>query len=471
MSRRRSERPDPILLREAAIGVLERNWTGAGTLPSPTQYPHQWSWDSAFIAIGWAHVDPRRAQAELAALFEGQWSDGRLPHIQFSPAIDEDAYFPGPRFWNSAAHAGAAAVATSGLIQPPVHARAALSVGRSAPDADSATRFLADLYPRLVAWHAYLLEHRAISGSGLVTIVHPWESGMDNSPLWDAALAHCPSAPAQRFARRDTAHVSPAERPSDRDYERYVELAGRYRDLGYDDAALAGFPFLVEDPLINVVLLDAEICLSRIATRLGYDPIPHEAAARQLSDALNTSLWNAKLGRFAARDLVAGAQLTDLTVGTLVPLLDPWLPDERRQRLLALVRSPHFAGGCAYPLPTTAVTSPAFDRLRYWRGPMWANTNWLVHLGARQSGDHALAATIAQATLAAVAKSGFREYYDPVSGDGLGAHDFSWTAALTLDWLANAGAQPGEPAATRAQRRLPARRAIGRPPPPRTRTD
>jgi hypothetical protein len=38
-------------------------------------------------------------------------------------------------------------------------------------------------------------------------------------------------------------------------------------------------------------------------------------------------------------------------------------------------------------------------------------------------------------TLEVVDTHGFREYYDPISGDGLGAHDFSWTAALVLDLL------------------------------------
>jgi hypothetical protein len=31
-------------------------------------------------------------------------------------------------------------------------------------------------------------------------------------------------------------------------------------------------------------------------------------------------------------------------------------------------------------------------------------------------------------------RRGFREYFDPLSGDGLGADDFSWTAAIALDW-------------------------------------
>ena len=37
---------------EDAKKVLEGNWTGNFTIPAATLYPHQWSWDAAFIAIG-----------------------------------------------------------------------------------------------------------------------------------------------------------------------------------------------------------------------------------------------------------------------------------------------------------------------------------------------------------------------------------------------------------------------------------
>src|SRR6266498_3117865 len=61
-------------------------------------YPHQWSWDSACIAIGYSGWDQERAQAELRWLFASQWTDGLLPHIRFA----QDArYFPGPEFWQA----------------------------------------------------------------------------------------------------------------------------------------------------------------------------------------------------------------------------------------------------------------------------------------------------------------------------------------------------------------------------------
>ena len=88
-------------LAGAAVDVLLANWTGGHTVPSRTLYPHQWSWDSAFIAIGRSWYDEPRAQQELRSLFRGQWADGRVPHIVFNPSVGEEAYFPGPAFWQS----------------------------------------------------------------------------------------------------------------------------------------------------------------------------------------------------------------------------------------------------------------------------------------------------------------------------------------------------------------------------------
>ena len=92
--------------------VLDENWLGASTLPSRTLYPHQWSWDSAFIAIGRSWYDEARAQQELRSLFHGQWADGRVPHIVFNPAVAEDAYFPGPAFWESSKRSAQAVTIT-----------------------------------------------------------------------------------------------------------------------------------------------------------------------------------------------------------------------------------------------------------------------------------------------------------------------------------------------------------------------
>src|SRR3954453_12919682 len=119
-------------LAARAIAVLEENWLGHATVPSPSLYPHQWSWDSACIAMGYARWNQGRAQRELRSLFAGQWANGLLPHIVFSASA---RYFPGPEFWQTGRSPDAPVAAlTSGIVQPPVHATAALAIVRHAAD-------------------------------------------------------------------------------------------------------------------------------------------------------------------------------------------------------------------------------------------------------------------------------------------------------------------------------------------------
>jgi glycogen debranching enzyme len=428
-----------------AVATLDGNWADSATVPAGGQYPHQWSWDSAFISIGWARCDPGRARTELMSLFAGQWQDGRLPHIVFNAAGLEDSYFPGPAFWDSRSQAGTPPMPTSGLVQPPVHARAVLAVYEADPADSAALAFLRDAYGKLTRWHRYLRSCRDLSGSGLAAIMHPWESGMDNSPLWDMPLAAVRIPAGQPgFTRRDTAHVDARQRPTDRDYEVYVALAAQYRDNGYDDRALGAHQFLVEDPAFNAIFLDAELCMARIAASLGLSPGPHRRWARELHDALLARLWDERLAAFTARDLRTGQVLSMLTIASLMPLLDPWLPPATVGRLTDLAAEV-FARQAPHPMPSVPLDSPAFDRGRYWRGPTWMNTNWLVWTALRGAGHDSLADRIAQSSLRLVAANGFREYYDPIDGTGLGVDRFSWSAALTLDWLADPQVRAGLP--------------------------
>ena len=183
----RELREDEELVR-GALAVLELNSLGHATKPSPRLYPHQWSWDAACIAIGYSHVDQARAERELLSLFKGQWGNGLLPHIVFS---EGGSYFPGPEFWETerSPHAPERP-RTSGIVQPPVHAIAALAVLRNAMDRDHALAFLREIQPKLAAWHEYLYRERTRDDVALVEAWHPWESGMDNSPRWDFAYAN-----------------------------------------------------------------------------------------------------------------------------------------------------------------------------------------------------------------------------------------------------------------------------------------
>ena len=428
----------PSVLRRAAIRTLASNWRGSSTVPSPSLYPHQWSWDSAFIAIGLSHWSQRRAETELLSLFGGQWRDGRLPAIVFDPSVDEEWYFPGPSFWRSDVIPGAAPLATSDIVQPPIHARAALDLLRNAREPARARAFLQRIYPRLRREHDYLATRRVVDGSGLAAIVHPWESGLDNSPSWDAPLARVPvdRSLLRRYQRRDLQHTGSDERPTDDDYARYIRLAARYRDSGYDDSRpRSSVEFLVIDPLFNALWAWSEEALADIAGVIGLDPEPHLRRARCLGEAMTELLFDPELATFTAYDVLAGSRVPRRTVAGLVPLVLGTLSQGIVRSLTQQLTSVHFglldtdiAG-----IPSYDLCAPDFDGRGYWRGPTWLNTTWLVWRGLRVHSRDDLAAPLTEAMLELAAEAGFREYFDPRTGRGHGTRHFSWSAALVLD--------------------------------------
>jgi hypothetical protein len=428
------------LVRDARQ-VLDDNWLGSSTVPSRSLYPHQWSWDSAFISLGRSWYDERRAQLELETLFSAQWANGMLPHIVFNPAVDEEQYFPGPGFWDSRRSPDAPRdIATSGITQPPIHARAALEMHRHARDVQGSRAFLARLYPKLAAQHAYLAHHRDPTGTGLPIIVHPWESGLDNSPIWDRDLRDLviPPGGVPPYRRSDILHADPADRPTDATYDRFVYLVARYRDSGYDDATRLGdVPFAIAGPLFAAIYLWSTHALVEIASIVGADPAPHRDEAARIHEAIGRELWDPAAGRFYARDVIVGHLEPEESIVSFAPLLDPDLPTERVDAIVA-----DLASACFHPeakdhfvVPSYSVQGPGFDRRRYWRGPVWINTNWLLWSGLRQHGREQEATEIARASLGLVARSGFREYFDPFGGAGYGSDRFSWSAALALDLI------------------------------------
>ncbi|MEU8969028.1 hypothetical protein AB0D11_07085 [Streptomyces monashensis] len=427
-------------LHVRAARVLAANWTGNATVPSRSLYPHQWSWDSAFIAIGLRHVSPLRAQTELETLLAAQWGDGRVPHIVFNPSVPLDAYFPSPDFWRSATAGRTAGaprtVQTSGIVQPPVHALAAWLVHRADPVLSRSRGFLARVYPRLAAWHRYLTHRRDRGGAGLVSVVHPWEQGMDNSPCWDAPLARITPAPARSFRRADLDHGAAEDRPTDLDYGRYVRLAADYRDGRYADGE---GEFAVEDPAFNALLIASEYALARIAEELGAAGTARRARAQRLTAALVERLWDPAAGMFLCRDLGGGQGLVrERSVSGLIPLLLPGLPHEIAATLVRTLRGPHFGfgagpGGGTRLVPSYDLLGEAFDPHRYWRGPAWFNTAWLLERGLRTHGEPQQADTLRAAVLHLADATGFAEYVDPYTGEACGATGFGWTAALALD--------------------------------------
>lgn len=431
----------PADLADGAKRVLEENWLGDATRPGPHLYPHQWSWDAAFIAIGYATFAPERGWQELRSLFAGQWKSGLVPHIVFHP--EAGAYFPGPDVWRTA-ESGLPpdGVRTSGIVQPPLHATAARRLFEATPEPAEALQALEELVPKLAAWHDYLYRERDPDGDGLVAIRHPWESGQDDSPAWDVALGAVPLDMARLPAyRRVDLTMAPAEeRPTQSSYDVYMALVECFKESRYDETEIRRrCPFQVEDVLFNSLLARAGEDLAVLAESLGWEGERFRRQAAGTRAGVNGRLWSDRLGHYMSYDRREGRRLPPAVAGSFAPLF-AGIPDgDRAHRLLELLSSPRFwQPGAGYGIPSCDRLAPAFSPRRYWRGPVWPNLNWLIRSGLRGYGFETYADALRDVTLELVKRSGFREYFDPRRGEGLGSESFSWTAALVLDLLAEA---------------------------------
>src|SRR3989304_2554285 len=101
-----------------AQAARRANDAGESTKPGPRQYPHQWNWDSAVIALGLSHFDLPRALTEIRSLVGGQWRDGLIPHVGYHTGPSDSS--PDPDFWQITSSPHAPAIPTSGITQPPL---------------------------------------------------------------------------------------------------------------------------------------------------------------------------------------------------------------------------------------------------------------------------------------------------------------------------------------------------------------
>jgi len=439
---------DPSDLVAQAAEVLRRNDMGGWTRAAPNLYPHQWSWDTGFIVIGLAHLDTRRAAGELTSLFAHQWRNGKVPHIVFNPDAPPDSYFPGAEHWSSAGafpDAPPAPPYTSALCQPPTHALGALRVWELAGrDEEGIARgFLRGIYPKLLAWHRYLATARDPEGSGLVTIYHPWESGTDNSPRWDAALEAVEVGDLPSYERQDLNHVDqPDERPTDEEYARFLWLVELIKRARCDEGALNdSHPFLVKDVLFSAILVAANEALLKIA-RVVDAPEEDVALIEGWIGRGRGGLaerWAPGVGLCVDYDLRRDAPLVARTIAGFASLVAGGMEPGELEATLRTLYSPYFLGHpkLRRPLPpSTSPEEPRFHPRNYWRGPMWPVMAWLFWRSLALVGEEECAEDLRRAALQELAEGGFAEYFEPFTGEPLGSDGQSWTAAVALDWLA-----------------------------------
>jgi hypothetical protein len=369
--------------------VLRQNWERGErqgtayeyTQPSPGRYPWQWYWDSCFAAIVWRRFDPSRARAELESLLAAQRPSGFIGHTIFwNQPVSPLRYL----FYNVASRSSF----QTETIQPPLLAWAwSIAVGDPAAE------------PRIAAHMDWLAANRDLEGDGLLWIVQPDESGLDASPKFEPVWG--------RIANGKLG---------------FPLLVRRNRGVGFNARQVQerGWPVLCET-LVNTMWSLSLQALGRPSA----------------TPALIERLWDERRGIFVDEVQPGGARPGILTWASLAPLALPDLPEEIGRRLVEehLLNREEFLTAVAPP--SVAASEPSYEPggghgpiRRYWRGPTWVNSAWMVWLGMRRLGYKAEARHLADGLIGAVAREGLREYYDPRTGKGLGAVDFAWSALI-----------------------------------------
>jgi len=426
--------------------VLRNNDRGTHTVPSPGLYPHQWLWDSCFSAIGWSHIDPERAKQELLSLVHGQWHNGMMPHMIFSK---DKKYARDRNMWMSwVARQSPTNIATSGITQPPLLAEAVQRVGESLPTTQKIA-FFKKMLPVIEAYHLWLYNERDPHKEGLALLIHPYETGLDNTPpwveqqrehsrpAWIALIDKLGLENAINFIRRDTRSVPPEQRMLNVDALMTWDSVLRLRRKHYDiNKILHRSLFAIEDVGFNAIFVRNNTILQEIADQARHKIDPElEERINQSKNALE-ELWLDDFGVYFSRDFLTNQLITIPTVASLLPLYAGTI-DQARAKLLVKILFTSTAFWLNYPVPSVPKNSRFFDANRYWQGPTWVNTNWLLIDGLKRMGFQTEAQALISNTLDMIRTSGIWEYYNPISGQGLGSPDFSWTAALTLDLLEN----------------------------------
>ncbi|MEM1323174.1 MAG: trehalase family glycosidase [Bacteroidota bacterium] len=424
--------------------ILQLNWKDGFTIPTSKLYPFQWNWDSGFTCLGQSYFDLDYAIQEMQSLFSSQWENGMLPHIVFH-SEDEKSYFPNFDFWDAQVNPGAPQrPKSSGITQPAVHGFILENLLEKFPDHHQLQQFVKALFPKVVKYHRFLYTYRDPLREGLMFIYHPWESGRDNSPLWDSSLDRIIIDPAEipPYVRKDTSLAPAEERPTSYQYDRYVYLLQlgkkyRYEDIGIFEES----PFLVQDTLMNAVLIKSNQSLINIGRRFGFDTKELEEWQQQSSAQFSSKLWNEDLQTFTPYDLRGEQYLPHKEIGGIAALYAQIPSPEQAVILNSYLLGLHERG--YYICPSFDVDSPLFDSKRYWRGPIWSQMNWMIYHGLQHYGFEETAAIVKSDLIELVDKLGFYEYFESqktVTNDllaGYGGGNFSWTAACVLDLLHN----------------------------------
>jgi hypothetical protein len=377
-------------VRVGARRVLHDHWDSerGHTFPNRKTYPHQWLWDSCFASIAWAAVgEPERGVRELGNALSAQFADGFLPHMRYAFPNTER----GPR------------TDVSSFTQPPIHAHAARVLAAHGPLPDG----MVERIGRALEW---LWQYRR-TPDGLLFLVHPWESGADDSPRWDSWVADYLGARDFRRLRW--------RRPKWSRFDRHL-VAATVFDI--EGAAVDSAEFVAAPAAFNALAGHAALEYAALSGDQSW-----AARAAELAEVMDRQMWSEAEGLWSDVAIGGGGESVHIpTLDGVLPALLTANSDRAERALNQLQTEGRFAA--RYGPTFVARTHPAYRPNEYWRGTAWMQMSYLARLAALRWDRTDLADQIADCSRRAALRSKFAEHWNPESGRGRGAIPLTWGA-------------------------------------------
>ena len=395
------------------------------TLPTNNKlYPAQWNWDSAFIALGYSYFNLNYAIKEITTLLDGQWKDGMVPHILFhNPNTN---YYPNYTAWNCGNK-----IRSSGITQPPILATILKLILDKNKISNKQTKEIKKIVKKIIRFHEWFIKFRDPNKTGLVSILHPWESGYDNSPIWDEPMAKVTIEKNLKYKRADNKLIKPDQRPLNIDYDRYVSIKNSLRKKKYNPKEIfKSSLFNVVDVGFNSLFLKANKDLIQISNKFNIET-PKISNYVKVTEKNILKLYDKKKGIFFSKDIRNNKKIYIPSITNYFILFADLDNDFINNKLIKNLKN-HNKNN-KYFFSSIKPSHNSFEEKRYWRGPVWINCNWFIYQGLKNK-DLKFSNYVKKKTIKLLEKSKFYEYFSCKNGQPMGAKNFSWSASLYLDF-------------------------------------
>lgn len=381
--------------------------------PSPQKYPYQWFWDTCFHSFMLCRLkEYELAKRSIMSLFSLQKRDGFVGHVIFWQGIF-------PRFLLEALQSRPKwhrlRPTMSSLIQPTFIAQAILQMYEGDKDID----FVREVLPKVKKYFYWLSQHRDFQGDGLLSIISPFESGIDWKPSYDTVIGY------------------PEKKATDKLFVKgiFVNFKNFFNWYNLEKISKKHY-FLVKDTGMNTIYVKDLEALAVLCDIVGdSDAAVYKNRAKKVTASILEKMYDPKTAAFYDVESHTGRQLKVLTPTIFFPLCLDGIEDKIAEKVLKthFYNTEEFVS--VYPIPSVAMNDPAFDPDEskfLWRGPTWVMYNWFLYKFFKSKKYTKEAQMLRDSVKRLIEKSGFREYYNPITGEGYGAQNFTWSG-LILD--------------------------------------